>query len=245
MASTLAPAHNGAVADLTVNAILAALAPGDLAAISNKLEIGSYSPWDVMSEAHEPASHVYFPLTCVCSIINTVAGGSTVEVGTVGNEGFVGVAVYLGAGSTPNKTIVQVPGYMARLSTGDFVKLLERSDAMRKLLDRFTLAFLSQVSQTAACNRAHTIDERCARWLLMTHDRVGMDTFALTHEFLAFMLGVRRAGVTVAAGILQKAGLISYKRGKVSIVDRAGLEAASCDCYQVVRSEFKKLMSYK
>jgi CRP-like cAMP-binding protein len=166
-------------------------------------------------------------------------------VGTVGNEGMAGLAVFLDADATPNRTLVQVAGDMARLPVEKFRDLTEKSPLFRHFLNRYTLAFLAQVSQTATCNRAHTIEERCARWLLMTHDRVGVDSFNLTHEFLAFMLGVRRAGVTVAAGILQKAGLITYKRGNIKILDRKGLEDAGCDCYRIVSDEFERLLSQR
>ncbi len=224
------------------NRLLSALIDAGLDELVGDLEVDEYESGAILSEPYEPVQFVYFPYSCVVSIVNTVAGGSTVEVGTVGNEGMAGIAVYLDSGVTPNRTLVQVPGKMARLSAASFNAIAERSPEIRKLLNRFTLAFLAQVSQTAACNRAHTIDERCARWLLMTHDRVEGDAFSLTHEFLAYMLGVRRAGVTIAAGILQKAGLISYRRGHIKIIDRKGLEDASCDCYGIVRREFEKLV---
>ncbi len=224
------------------NRLLSELDAEDSARILDELEIDEYASGQTLTEPHQPARHVYFPLSCVVSIVNTVSPNSTVEVGTVGNEGMAGIAVFLDGDSTPNRTLVQVPGQMARLRRDDFRRLVDASPRARTLMNRFTLAFLAQVSQTAACNRSHNIDERCARWLLMTHDRVFTETFTLTHEFLAFMLGVRRAGVTVAAGVLQKAGLISYKRGKITIVDRARLEDAACGCYAVVRDEFEKLL---
>lgn len=224
------------------NRLLSALENAGLGELVGELEVDEYESGAILYEPYEPAQFVYFPYSCVVSIVNTVAGGSTVEVGTVGNEGMAGIAVYLDSGVTPNRTLVQVAGKMARLSAASFKTVAEHSPEIRKLLNRFTLAFLAQVSQTAACNRAHTIDERCARWLLMTHDRVAGDSFSLTHEFLAYMLGVRRAGVTIAAGILQKAGLISYKRGRIRIIDRKGLEDASCDCYGIVSREFEKLL---
>jgi CRP-like cAMP-binding protein len=225
------------------NRLLAALDSSDLEKITAHLEIDEYGSGQTLYEPHETGKYVYFPFSCVTSIVNTVAPGSTVEVGTVGNEGLVGLAIFLDGESTPNRTLVQVPGQMGRLRVEEFRKVVDNSPRLRNFLNRYTLAFLAQVSQTAACNRSHNIDERCARWLLMTHDRVFSDTFSLTHEFLAFMLGVRRAGVTVAAGILQKAGLITYKRGKITILNREGLEGASCDCYQVVRQEFDRLLA--
>lgn len=243
MASLLAPEHVGACGIIDNNRVLAALDPSDTAKISSQLEVAEYHSGDILFEPHEPAKFVYFPYNCVVSIVNTVSGGSTVEVGTVGNEGMAGLAVFLDSGATPSRTLVQVAGRMARLRADKFRELAEHSTRFHAFLNRYTLAFLTQVAQTATCNRVHTIEERCARWLLMTHDRVDSDSFSLTHEFLAFMLGVRRAGVTVAAGILQKAGLITYKRGNIKIVNREGLERVACDCYQIVREEFEKLLS--
>lgn len=225
------------------NRLLGALDVDDLDKIAEQLEVDEYASGQTLYDPHQLWRYVYFPLTCVVSIVNSVESGSTVEVGTVGNEGMAGLAVFLEGDSTPNRTLVQVPGKMARLRVEDFRKLVDSSPRLRTFLNRYTLAFLAQVSQTAACNRSHNIDERCARWLLMTHDRVPADTFSLTHEFLAFMLGVRRAGVTVAAGMLQDAALITYKRGKITIVDRERLEEAACGCYQLVRQESDKLLN--
>ena len=238
----MAPNGQGESSATGDNLLLSALRNAGMGKLGSELEIAEYQSGAILYEPFEAARYVYFPFSCVVSIVNTVAGGSTVEVGTVGNEGMAGIAVYLDSGMTPNRTLVQVAGAMGRLPADSFKALTERSPAVRNLLNRYTLAFLAQVSQTAACNRAHTIDERCARWLLMTHDRVHGDAFSLTHEFLAFMLGVRRAGVTIAAGILQKAGLISYKRGHIKILDRKGLEEAACDCYAIVSAEFDKLL---
>jgi CRP-like cAMP-binding protein len=225
------------------NRLLAVLDAEDLAYLSKDMEVKHYKSGTILIEPFARFDHVYFPHSCVVSLVNTVAGGSTVEVGTVGNEGMAGLAVFLDSDAITSRTLVQVPGEMARVPADRFRALAETSTSFRKLLNRYTLAFLAQVSQTATCNRAHTIDERCARWLLMTHDRVNSDAFNLTHEFLAFMLGVRRAGVTVAAGILQKAGLITYKRGNITILNRNGLEEASCDCYAIVRKEFDRLLN--
>ena len=224
------------------NRLLTALDARDLNHLIAHLEEDFYPSGSILIEPNEKTDYVYFPYNCVVSLINTVDGGSTVEVGTVGNEGMAGLAIFLDADATPSRTLVQVSGDMARLPADKFREHSDSSPGFRKFLNRYTLAFIAQVSQTATCNRAHTIDERCARWLLMTHDRVTSDTFNLTHEFLAFMLGVRRAGVTVAAGILQKAGLITYKRGNITVLDRPGLEGASCECYGLVRKEFERLL---
>jgi CRP-like cAMP-binding protein len=197
---------------------------------------------DVLAEAEEPFQHVYFIESGVVSVVNRIAGG-TVEVGTIGNEGMAGLSVFLDAGAVTSRTFVQVPGHAKRIKAEIFSTQADERRQLRRVLHRYTQAFLTQVAQTASCNRMHEVQERCARWLLMTHDRVdGSDTFPLTHEFLSFMLGVRRAGVTVAAGALQRAGLITYTRGKITVVNRAGLEEASCECYGIVRSHFQRLL---
>jgi CRP-like cAMP-binding protein len=197
---------------------------------------------DVLAEPGEPFSHVYFIETGVVSVVNRM-DGATVEVGTIGNEGMAGLSVFLDSGAVASQTFVQVAGHGKRVAADVFVTGADERPGLRRILNRYTQAFLTQVSQTASCNRVHELQERCARWLLMTHDRVGgADTFMLTHEFLSFMLGVRRAGVTVAAGVLQKAGLIRYTRGKITVLDRDGLEEASCECYGVVRGHFDRLL---
>jgi CRP-like cAMP-binding protein len=172
-----------------------------------------------------------------------VPEGRAVEFATVGNEGFVGVAPLLGVESMPTRCLSQIPGAASRMEAGAFRAAQDANPAFRALLLRYTLALLNQIAQTAACNRAHPIEERCARWLLMTHDRVNGDKhFPLTQEFLAQMLGVRRASVSVAQAILHRAGLIRYTRGTISVLDRAGLEAASCPCYGVIRAEHERLL---
>jgi CRP-like cAMP-binding protein len=190
----------------------------------------------VLAVEDEPFTHVYFPESAVLSVTNAVSGG-TVEVGTIGNEGMAGISAFLDGEGLPSRTFAQVPGDAKRMSAAAFAEGVNERPALRKIVLRYTKAYLIQVSQTAACNRAHDIRSRCARWLLMTQDRVdGSPTLELTHQFLAFMLGVRRAGVTVAAGSLKEAGLIAYSRGTITVLDREGLEAASCECYSVGRS---------
>jgi CRP-like cAMP-binding protein len=191
---------------------------------------------------NEPIAQVYFPCGGVSSLVIRLDGMIVVEVATVGNEGMVGLAAFLGGGSVPAQAVCQVAGPALRMS----VEVLLREAAVRgplhRILLRYTQGLINQISQSAACNRAHTIEERCARWLLMTHDRVGRDRFPLTQEFLAQMLGVRRAGVSAAAVILQRAGFIRYSRGVIAIADRPGLESAACGCYRIVRDEFERLL---
>jgi hypothetical protein len=162
--------------------------------------------------------------------------GAVVEVGTIGNEGAVGLSLFLGVSVSVPQTLVQIPGNARRMPAAAFQSAVRELPLFRDLVARCTHAFMTQVSQTAACNRLHGIEQRCARWLLLTHDRVGgADTFPLTHQFLSFMLGVRRAGVTEAIGVLARSGLITSTGGRITIVDRPGLEGACCECYAIVR----------
>jgi CRP-like cAMP-binding protein len=172
-----------------------------------------------------------------------MSNGAAVEVGTVGHEGMVGIAEFLGGEPSGSETLVQIPGVALRLPSAALREGAETLPELRRLLGRYTQAYLIQVAQGAACNRLHNVEARCAKWLLMTHDRVGSDSFPLKQEFLALMLGVRRAGVTVAAGALQESGLIRYRRGGIRVLDRAGLEEASCECYRIVRRHFDQLLA--
>ncbi len=195
----------------------------------------------VLFDLDKPITSVYFLEEGVASLVNIFSDGSAVESATIGHEGMVGLPVFLGATTMSAQAFMQVPGSGYRLSTADFQGELEREPELRHSLNRYTQALITLLSQTSACNRRHSIEERCARWLLLTHDRVSGDSFDLTQKFLSIMLGVRRATVTVAAGMLRKAGLIRNDRGVITVLDRAGLEAASCECYAIVRNEFARL----
>lgn len=225
------------------NRLLSALPSDDFNLLEPHLERVELAVHDVIAEAGQPFTHAYFPETSVTSILNRMSDGSTVEVGTIGNEGMAGLAAYLEAEADHNKTICQVAGTALRVPVPALIAVANERRALRRLLNRFAQAYMIQVSQSAACNRLHSIEQRCARWLLMTHDRVdGAELIHLKQEFLAVMLGVRRAGVTIAAGALQDAGLIRYRRGGIRVLDREGLEAASCECYQIVREQFNRLL---
>ena len=231
--------HRGAVA----NRLLAALPAADRAALAPHLARATLAIGQVLAEPGQPLAHVYFPETAVCSIIARMADGAGVEVGTIGNEGLVGLAALLDTAASANQTLAQIPGTALRIPAAGLVAAVDARPALRRLLHRYTQAYLTQVAQGAACNRLHGIEARCARWLLMTHDRVGgADRFPLTQEFLAIMLGVRRSGVTVAAGALQAAGLIRYHRGGIRVLDREGLELAACECYGMIRRQFDQLL---
>ncbi len=187
----------------------------------------------------------YFPHAGVFSMVSLPreGDGMIVEVATVGREGMIGLPLLLGGGNMPGECFCQVPGQAARIPAAKFQELLETLPTLRRVLLRYTQALITQIAQSAACNRMHPIEERCARWLLMTRDRVGANQFNLTQEFLAQMLGVRRPSVSIAASMLQKAGLITYSRGLIVVTDNKGLEAASCNCYRVIRDEFDRLIA--
>lgn len=225
------------------NQLLQALTPESYDRILSHLEPVHLNSGQILWEPDALIRSVYFPRTCVLSLVVRLEEEAPVEAATIGNEGMLGVPVALGAMSTSVQALAQVPGDAVRVSTTALREMLAEDAAFASIVFRYAQVLLEQTSQSVACNRRHSMDERCARWLLMTHDRVGTDQFSLTHEFLAFMLGVRRASVTVAAGMLQQAGLIRYSRGKITIVDRARLEGASCECYRVVKERSDRMLS--
>jgi CRP-like cAMP-binding protein len=196
-----------------------------------------YVVWNV----DEPVEAVFFPRRCVLSLLVTLRQRAPVEAATIGNEGMLGMSTVLGADRSPLLVVAQIPGEALRIPARLFQELVEDDASLRLLTLRYSHALLEQTAQSVACNRRHNTVQRCARWLLMTHDRVRSDEFTLTHEFLAMMLGVRRASVTVAAGQLQRANLIRYVYGHVVIEDRKGLEEAACECYEAVERRFQHL----
>lgn len=192
---------------------------------------------------NKPIEHVYFVNYGVASILTVLTDGSAIEVATVGNEGMVGLPVFLGAERIPGECFIQVPGYGLRMRVDAFKTHVTVTSPLYDLLQRYTQALFNQIAQSAACNRLHSIEQRMCRWLLMTADRVETANFALTQEFLSQMLGVNRSTVSLTASILQRAGLIEYVRGQMTILNRSGLEDISCECYQVVRGEFERLLN--
>ena len=186
--------------------------------------------------------HIYFPTTAVVSLIYTMEDGATAEMGLVGNEGVVGIALFMGGETTPNQAVAQVAGGALRMKAQALLEEFRRGGPFQLALLRYTQALITQISQTAVCNRLHPVEKRLCRWLLLTRDRVPSDEILMTQEFIAHMLGVRREGVTAAAHHLQKAGLIRYARGHITILDRARLEAAVCECYGVVKTELDRLL---
>jgi CRP-like cAMP-binding protein len=194
--------------------------------------------WEPNARIHS----VYFPRTCVMSLIVVLEDDTGVESATVGREGMLGVPLALGVESTSSRAIAQVDGEAARMTGAALRQAMADEPSLNEIVLRYTQVLLEQTAQSVACNRRHSIEERCARWLMMTRDRVGRDEFHLTHEFLALMLGTRRASVTVAAGMLQRAGLLTYTRGRVRILEREGLAEASCECYRVVKEKSEQLL---
>jgi CRP-like cAMP-binding protein len=223
-----------------LNRLLAAVPVDEYVRIVEESEPVELALRQVLWKADAQIRSLYFPRTCVCSLLTPLSSEQPVESATTGKEGMVGVPVLLGVDSTTASCVVQIAGEALRVDAARMREWMEGDGALRPLLLRYAQALHDQTSQSVACNRRHEMENRCARWLLMTHDRVGADTFTLTHEFLASMLGVRRASVTVAAGMLQKAELIRYSRGKITVLDRAGLEQASCECYGVVRERYER-----
>ena len=240
MRELVAPAV--AAAPATDNHLLAALSPEELESMLPWLEPVELVLRHIIYEPNLDIQHVYFPTSGAVSMIILSPEGA-VEVGSVGNEGFKGVCALFFTDSTPMRTIVQAEGQAYRMKIGIFRALIGESPAMQQLFGRYTLAMANQASQSVACNRLHSLESRCARWLLLSHDRVEGDQIVLTQEFLSYMLGVHRPAVTLAAVTLQRAGLIHYSRGRIDITNRAGLEQASCGCYRAMRDDFDQLVS--
>jgi len=197
---------------------------------------------DVLCESGQIIQHVYFPLTGFISLMTTLSNHEPLEMGIIGNEGMLGVTLMLDVAVAPMRAVVQGSGTALRMTSVNFKNSLNDKTSLQKILNRYVYILVVQLSQTAACTNFHKIEPRLARWLLMTHDRAHANHFHLTHEFLSHMLGVRRSGITIAAGALQLKKLIHYTRGEISILDRKGLEAASCECYQAIMDDYAELL---
>jgi len=223
------------------NRLLRAIPPKEYAAIAQLLEPLTLETHAVLFEVNQPIGAVYFFGTGVASMVTTMRDGATVEFSTIGNDGLVGVPLLLGVWSMPARCFVQVAGDAKKIEAAAFTKAVMDHIGFRNLLLRYTQVLFNQVAQSVACNRVHSVEQRCARWLLMTRECVHSDVLPLTHEFLGYMLGVRRESVSVAAEALQHSGLIDYRRGKITIRDHAGLRAAACECYDVVRASFDEI----
>jgi CRP-like cAMP-binding protein len=226
----------------TLNRILNALPPEEYERLSPQLERVTLPLRQVLYRPEQPITHVYFPNSGTVSIVSVFEDGRHVEVGMVGNEGMFGVNVFLGSVSTPLEAVVQLPGEGYRMRADVLKSEFKSGGPLHDMLLRYTQAFITQVAQNAACNRAHHVEGQMAKWLLMCQDRSDSPELELTQEFISTMLGVRRPGVTEAAGLLRDRGLINYVRGHITITDREGLEALTCECYQLVRKEFDRLV---
>jgi CRP-like cAMP-binding protein len=198
----------------------------------------------VLYESGIPLRHVYFPITSIVSLLYVMEDGASAEIAVVGNEGVVGVSLFMGGETTNNRAVVQSAGHAYRLKGPLLKEEFFRAGPMQRLLLRYTQALLTQMAQTAVCNRHHTLDQQFCRWLLLSLDRLSSNELVMTQELIANMLGVRREGVTEAAGNVQRAGLIEYRRGHISVLDRSGLEARACECYAGVKKEFDRLLPY-
>jgi len=196
----------------------------------------------VISEPDQPITDVYFVTDGVVSLVNEPDDGDIVEFATIGNEGMVGFPVLLGASTMPSRAIVQVAGSGLRMRASDLLATLKHTPVLHAFLMRHVMALLNQIAQSTSCNRLHAVQERCARWLLHTHDKVEGDSFMLTQEFLSQMLGVHRPTVSIAARMLQQAGLIRYTRGHIEVIDREGLEGAACSCYRLIADQYVRLL---
>jgi CRP-like cAMP-binding protein len=225
------------------NRILDALSVEECKLVFSHVEQVELGSGEIISQPDEAIEYVYFPQCGTISIVVLMEDGAQAEVGVVGSEGMYGLPVVLGTNSAPLQAMVQIPGRALRLKASVLREELKDCGDFQKILLRYAQAFFTQTAITAACNRVHNLDGRFARWLLMCHDRAKVEDLQLTHEFIATMLGVRRAGVSVAANKLQAEGLINYSRGNIRILDRKGLEGFSCECYEVVRREFTRLLT--
>jgi CRP-like cAMP-binding protein len=229
-------------AEPRINSLLAALPDAEWQRWRHFLEKVEMPLGEVLYESGATLTHVYFPTTSIVSLLYVMENGASAEIAVVGNEGLVGVSLFMGGESTPSRAVVQSAGHGLRLKAQLMKDEFDRAGPVLHLLLRYTQALITQMSQTAACNRHHTLDQQLCRWLLLSLDRLRANELAMTQELIANMLGVRREGVTEAALKLQQAGLISYTRGRITVLDRAGLERRTCECYAVVKREYDRLL---
>jgi CRP-like cAMP-binding protein len=227
------------------NEILSSLSAEDFGRLSPRLQPVDLPFKQTLIVPDEPIRHVYFPDQGVASMLALLEGGGSVEVGMISREGMVGIHVFLGVDTVTQECVVQIPGTGWRMEVAAFREAAVQSRSLSASLHRYTMTFLLQVSQTAACNASHQLDERLARWLLMTHDRTDGDQLPLTHEYLSIMLAVRRSGVTIAASALQKAGIIRYTSGHITILNREALEMSACECYRTVKDQTDFILGNK
>src|SRR6202522_2131985 len=235
----------GASAEPSHNHLLGALPPAEAQRWMPLLESGDLPLGHVLYESGAELTHVYFPTTAIVSLLYVMENGASAEIAVVGNEGIVGISLFMGGESTPSRAVVQSAGQGFRLKSALVKDEFNQAGPVLQLLLRYTQALITQMAQTAVCNRHHSLDQQLCRWLLLSLDRLSGDELLMTQELIANMLGVRREGVTESAMKLQNAGLIRYARGRISVLDRAGLEKRTCECYAVVKKEYERLLPEK
>jgi len=224
------------------NFLLAALPAGDFVRVHSKLEPVSFKLGEVLYESGDKMNYVYFPTTAIVSLLYIMENGATAEIGIVGNDGLIGVSLFMGGDTTTSRAIIQSAGDAFKMKAKDLKDEFALGGAFQQLLLRYTQALITQISQTAVCNRLHSLEQHLCRWLLLSHDRLDSDKLVMTHDLISNMLGVRREGVTLAAQKLAKRKLIKNVRGTITVVDRQGLEDAVCECYEVVNTEYNRLL---
>lgn len=228
--------------DAQMNHLIAALPEDEFTRINPSLEPVSLSLGEVIYESGEQLEYIFFPTTAIISLLYIMENGSTAEIGMSGNDGLVGIALYMGGSTTPSRAVVQSAGNAFRMPSKALKEEFTRGGVFQKVLLRYTQSLMTQISQTAVCNRLHTVEQQLCRWLLINHDLLRTNKLIMTHDLIANMLGVRREGVSIAAGRLQEKGLIKYVRGTITMLDREALELAACECYRVVRDEYDRLL---
>ena len=229
--------------DAFKNYLLASLPADHFATIEPMLEPIFLKPGEILYDSDEEMKYLYFPTTAIISMLYVMENGATLEVGMVGNDGLIGIALFMSGSSTPSRSITQHAGQAYRMKAKEVRREFEKGDMFQQLLLRFTQALITQIAQNAVCNRLHSIEQQLCRWLLFSHDRMESDTLIMTHDFISGLLGVRREGVSLAVKKLAKRNLIKHSRGSITITDRRGLEYAACQCYAIVSTEYNRLLS--
>ncbi len=228
--------------DALLNHLIAALPSDEFDRLQANLEPVTLSLGEVIYESGEQLDYIYFPTTAIISLLYIMENGATAEIGMAGNDGLVGIALYMGGSTTPSRAIVQSAGNAFRMPSRALNDEFSLGGVFQKVLLRYTQSLMTQISQTAVCNRLHSVEKQLCRWLLINHDLLQTNKLIMTHDLIANMLGVRREGVSIAAGHLQKKGLIEYVRGTITMLDREALELAACECYRVVKDEYDRLL---
>lgn len=227
---------------LLKNYLIAALPKAEIARLEQKFEKVSFKLGHVLYETGDMMDYAYFPTTAIISLLYVMENGATAEIGIVGNDGLIGVSLFMGGDTTTSRAIIQSAGEAVRMSVAEVKAEFKRGGVFQELLLRYTQAMMTQISQTAVCNRLHNVDQQLCRWILLSHDRLDDDRLVMTHDLISNMLGVRREGVTIAAQKLAKRKLITNDRGTITVIDRQGLENAVCECYKVVNDEYNRLL---